>query len=131
MPDADHGYLVEPVPTDAAVERPRTTPPPPSRADPAAKREEPVMPMGYEIRIIEKPSAGMCPLCGCDAPIRPGLIIVQRPSGDVVCEDCAETELAVLFQDIRVLRADTPTDFPDAYRALAARPSTCWPGCRG
>jgi hypothetical protein len=79
------------------------------------------MTMGYEIHIIESAGEGMCPLCGLDRPIRPGPIIVQRPSGDVVCEECAEQDLAVLLADVRVLRDDAPTDFPEAHAELTAR----------
>jgi hypothetical protein len=51
-------------------------------------------------------------------------VVVQHPSGDVVCEACAKDELGALFSELCVLRDDTPNDFPDSWQAIEARLSS-------
>lgn len=79
------------------------------------------MTMGYEIRLRGEPAVSMCPFCGFDVSVRAGLVIEQRPSGDVVCEGCAPQMVRALSEELRVLREDTPTDFPDSWAALEMR----------
>jgi len=76
------------------------------------------MTMGYIIKTNDTPTEYRCPLCSEGVSARQGLVIVQQPSGDAVCEACAKDELGALFIELCVLRDDTPSDFPQAYRAL-------------
>ena len=85
------------------------------------ERRNNTMSMGYAIEINDTPTEHLCPPCGHGELAPEGLVIVQRPSGDLVCETCAKDELAALFIELCVLRDDTPSDFPQAYRALEAK----------
>ena len=40
--------------------------------------------LGYEIQVRRETAIAMCPLCGDEVAVREGLVIAQRPSGDVV-----------------------------------------------
>jgi len=82
-------------------------------------KENDDMIMGYIIETNETATDSFCPICGRWAPSSGGLVIVQRPSGDIVCDACAEVELKAPFEDIQVLRDDTPTDFPELWPELA------------
>jgi hypothetical protein len=85
------------------------------------------MSMGYLMTILDTPTVGLCPLCG-ENKRRVGLVVLQQPSGDAVCEGCLEQELPALHDELQVLRYDTPTDFPGVWpelaRRLAAPPDT-------
>jgi hypothetical protein len=104
---------------------PRTPDPQVSRnARPPHVERNNAMPMGYVIAIDHKVTEHPCPLCGYLQPGRQGLVVVQRPSGDVVCEACAKDQLGALFSELCVLRDDTPNDFPDSWPAIEARLSS-------
>lgn len=77
--------------------------------------------MGYVIEIVQGPRERICSFCGDEAPLPSGLALVQRPSGDGVCEECAKEELRGLYLELCVLRDDSPTDLPDRWPALESR----------
>lgn len=79
------------------------------------------MTMGYVIEINQTETDYPCPLCGHWQRAKQGLVVVQRPSGDIVCEDCAERDLKALHIETGVLEEDTPTDFPDIWPSLEHR----------
>jgi predicted RNA-binding Zn-ribbon protein involved in translation (DUF1610 family) len=90
-----------------------------SATRPPDEERNSAMTMGYVIEINQTATDYPCPLCGKWESARLGLVIVQRPSGDVVCEGCAEHQLEALHSDLNVLRQDTPTDFPEVWPDLA------------
>jgi hypothetical protein len=79
------------------------------------------MNMGYAIEVNTTTADFLCPLCGGWTLAQPGLVVVQRPSGDIVCGACAKRELYALHTEVMVMECDTRTDFPDIWLELLER----------
>ena len=77
------------------------------------------MTIGYVIGLNTSATACLCPLCGLMVATPVGPVIIQLPSTDVVCDECAATQLDALHVEACVLRHDTPIDYPGLWPAIA------------